>query len=606
MIIENCYLTSPGGKMKSFKVYQSLLILMMLSLILISHCSREDTLLVARVGGRKITLSEFENEFAKSKNVEMLKKATLEEKMKFLEGMVNRQLKIIAAYQQQLDKDEKIIEQVKLNSDRFMFDRLIELEVIQKILPESELKDYYEKANKEIKIRQILVKFESNIPEQKEIAFKRAKRIVERLKQREDFAKLAAENSDDMNTANKGGDKGYLKWGPRSSENPVYVAAFSMKENEISDPIETANSYYIIKVVHVKKYSGPPYEQERERIRRIIYSIRNNEITQAIYDYLDKLRNKYQVQFNDEAIELFVVQYLSPTVNNSDMTKDTLNAPTKNNIPLDNFTENNKKLTVTNFRNSKLTVGDLIEEIKKYPPHQRPGFKNREEVKDFINSRIIPLYLLEQEAKFKNISNDKIVKDRIKSLRENIMINNIQRIQVNDKLEITDDDLLKYFNEHREDYKNPEKREIQQIYVADKKVAENVVRRARRGEDFSKLFLRYNKKEALKKDVGKSEITRGQAGIGNASFKINKGEIADPIQIGKEFSVVKVLNIIEPTLKTFAEAKNNVSSQVRRIFLENREKVWIDELRSRINYAIYEPNVNKSFKRNVPDFEAFE
>jgi len=582
--------------MKSLNIYRFLLVFTILSVIAISHCSREDTMLVARVGGIGITLKEFEKEFAKGKNADMIQKASFEDKMKFLDGMINRQLKIIDAYQHQLDKDEKIIDQVKERSRGFMFNRLIELEVTQKIIPESAIRDFYEKSKKEVKIKQILVKFDSNIPEQKEGALKRAKGIVQKLKDRENFEKLAADVSDDVNTAKKGGDKGYLKWGPRSSENPVYGVAFSMEENEFSDPIETQNGYYIIKVDHIKQYPGPPYEQERERIQRQFFRTRNQELTAAYYEYLDGLRNKYKVQFNDDVIALFTKQYLSPKANTPGVTEDTLNTPKVESTPLDNFTENEKKLAVSNFQNGNLTIEDLIEELKRYPRHRRPRFRNKLEVQDFINSRMIPVHLLEQEAKAKNIQHDKTVKNQSNSFKENIMLNNIQTIQINDKLEITDDDIKNYFEEHREDYKNPEKREVQQLYVADQGLADNIVKRARRGEDFTKLFYRYNEKESLNKNVGKVEITKGRAGIGKSSFEISSGEITDPIKIGTGFYIVKVLNIKEPTLKTFDEAKNIVSAKVRRIAYENREKEWIDDLRRRINYIVYAQNLKKSFK----------
>jgi len=295
--------------------------------------------------------------------------------------MINRQLKIVDAYQNELDKDEKIVELVQNRSRGFMFNRLIEIEVTQKIMPDSELRDFYEKANKEVKIRQIVVKFDRKNQEQKQRAFSRAKEIVQKLKDRENFAKLASDVSDDINTAKKGGDKGYLKWGPTSSKNPVYAAAFSMKVDEISDPIETPNGYYIIKIVHIKKYPGPPFDQGREKIRRQIYSLRGREITDAYYKFLDELRKKHKFQFNENAIETFAKQLLTPK-------SDSLNASAKNESPYDSFSPSERKLVLASFVNGKLTVEDLIKEIKKYPRHRQPRFRNKLEIQDFINGRL--------------------------------------------------------------------------------------------------------------------------------------------------------------------------------------------------------------------------
>jgi parvulin-like peptidyl-prolyl isomerase len=578
--------------MKIVKKYNSFLILFILLVISsINNCSKEDVL-VARVGSKPITLRKFEDEFAKGKNAEAIKKSSLEDKKNFLDGMIDKQLKIIDAYQNHLDTSKKIIDQVDSRSLGFMFNRLIEREVIQKIIPESEIRDYYEKANKEVKIKQILIKFDPDNPEQKQQSFNRAKKIAQRLKNQENFEKLATEISDDINTAKKGGDKGFLKWGATSVENPVYVAAFSMKTYEISDPIETPNGYYIIKVVDIKKYDGSSFEQQRDTIRRQLYSAKNKKIEQGYYDYLDKLRKKYQAAFSDESIEIFTQKFLSPD-------KDPLNNNTdslqKFIDPLENFTDNENKLAIVGFRNGNLTIGDLVEELKRYPPRRRPNFRNKEDVQNFINYRLVPVYLLEQEVKDQNIKNDKFVKEQVKSLRENMMLNEIQQIQVNDKISVKDEDVQNYFEQHREDYKNPEKREIQQLYVNDKELADDLVKRARRGADFTRLFRRYNQNKSIKGNDGKLEITENRPGIGKPSFKIKKDEVTDPIKIGDGYYIVKVLNIIEPALKTLEESKNIVASKVRQVARENREKEWIEQLHNRINYVVYEGNLAKTF-----------
>ncbi len=592
--------------MKNVNVGRCFLIVILLSLISVTYCSREDTL-VARVGTRKITISEFEDEFAKGKNTEQNKSASLEDKKTFLDGMINRQLKIINAYQNTVDTTRRIIDQVNERSREFMFFRLIELEVIQKVVPESAIKDYYEKANKEVKIRQIVINFSPNSIEQKQNALTIAKEIEKRLKNREDFAKLAMDFSEDVNTAKKGGDKGYLKWGPTSAENPVYVAAFSMKENETSAPIATSNGYYLIKVEQIKKYQSASYDRQKEKIRQQINSANNKKIETAYYEYLDKLKAKYKLVFVDESIDMFAKKYAAPGVNslgNDEIAKDSLK---KEINPLDGFTENEKNKVIVKFRNGSLTINDLVEELQKYSPHRRPQLRNKEDVQNFINGRLTPAYLFEQEVKVKNISQDKIVEKQVKSFKENVMLNEIQRIQVNNKINITEQELEDYFKQHKDDYKNPEKREIQQIFVAEKNLAEDITRSARRGADFSRLFHRYNEKESLKEKSGKLEITEGYAAIGKPAFKIGIGEVADPIKIGEGYAIVKVLNFIAPTYKTFEESKNLVSSKLRRSAYENREKEWIEELRNRTNYVVYEKNLAKAFTNyTAQEYVAYE
>ena len=106
---------------------------------------------------------------------------------------------------------------------------------------------------------------------------------------------VAKKKSEDIKTAKKGGLKGVLKWGPRASNNPVYEAAFSMKNNEISEPIETETGYYIIKVINIRQYPIPPFEVEQAKIKQNIYRLFSKDIEKAYYEYSDELRKKYKL-----------------------------------------------------------------------------------------------------------------------------------------------------------------------------------------------------------------------------------------------------------------------------------------------------------------------
>ncbi|OQX95354.1 hypothetical protein B6I21_05850, partial [candidate division KSB1 bacterium 4572_119] len=280
--------------------------LLLMGILLVSGCGKSDKQMVARVGGRKITINDFEKKFGEGRRTKDVQNATLDEKKKFLEKMIDTKLKLISAYQNDLNKDENVARLINERKKTLLFRRLVEKEVMEKIIPESRIKNYYKRASKEVKISQIVLKNTDNSAEQKKQNLIRARKIVRRIKSGEKFSDLAKEVSNDLSTAKDGGQKGYLKWGVTSYKNPVYVAAFSMKNGEVSDPIEVENGVYIIKVIHVKKYPSPPYEQEREKIKQSIYRKHNKEIEQAYYEFLDALKVKYKLEYDNKAISFFV------------------------------------------------------------------------------------------------------------------------------------------------------------------------------------------------------------------------------------------------------------------------------------------------------------
>jgi peptidyl-prolyl cis-trans isomerase D len=91
--------------------------------------------------------------------------------------------------------------------------------------------------------------------------------IIGRLKEGEDFAKLAAEYSKDKSNAEKGGDLGWFGKGRMVKE--FEDAAFNAKEGEIVGPIETRFGYHIIKVTGRRTEKG----EEEVKASHILISI---------------------------------------------------------------------------------------------------------------------------------------------------------------------------------------------------------------------------------------------------------------------------------------------------------------------------------------------
>ncbi len=574
--------------MHRFVVYLLLLIAIFFG------CKRENAI-VARVATTAITIGNFEDEFAKGRTAEQIKRATLDEKKNYLDQMIDHRLKVINAYQLGLDTSKAIVDQVNLRAQGEMFKRLVELQVIQKIVPENELVTYYENSKREVKIKQIVTKFDSSNPEAKRSALERIKRVEKRLKNQEEFEKLAREFSEDQETARRGGDKGYLKWGVNSNTNPIYLAAFRMNENEISDIIEAEDGYYIIKVTDIKTYNSPSYLQQKERIQRQFYSLKNREIEEAYYAYLDKLREKYRMKFIDGSIEFFGQKYYAINQDTISNSASGTGEQAKIRFDIDSVPAEHSKIALVNFATGELTIQDLADEMKKIPRARRPYFKNVDEIKNYLNARLVPVFLLEQEAKRRNLIRDEQVQRQIRAFKENLMLRDVKRIQVDNKVNITDDELRQYFEAHRADYMHPEKREIQQIFVANQKLAESIVKQARKGADFDRLFEKYNEKESLKETRGKSEITAGRAVFGKPCFAIEVGQVTDPIKLGDGYFINKVLRRIPATEMTFEESKQSVMSKLRRSALEHREQEWAVELRKQIDFVVFDNVLAKAF-----------
>lgn len=581
---------------RAFK-FHFILFGLILFLFFYLSCGEDTNRMVARVGGKKITTEQFITSFARGKKTAQVRNASIEEKKKHLDILIKKALQVIDAYQMGLDKDSLIQARVEDRAKNFMFRRLVNKNVIDKLIPESKIKDYYRKASKEVKIRQIVVKYDAEVDGSKKRAHDRALEILKKLKTGDKFDVVARKRSEDEETKSKGGILGYLKWGPNAYKNPIYLAAFEMKEDEISEPIEYNNAFYIIKVVHIKRYPAPPYEQQKEQIRQTIFRVYNKEIQQAFDEYLIQLKNKYRLQLEDEGAKIFLSKINKvPTIDSLKKKEPKL---------IDRFSPADLNVIIARLSFANISIKDVVTRLELYPRHRRPRFRTLDDVKIFVEDRVVNEYILNKEMDASGIEKDPIVKRQVKDYLEEQLIQRAYAERVTKKINLKEEDFKKYFEEHREEFKNPPMREVQEIYVKSKETADKIVKLARAGRSFTALFNQYNEKETLKKNKGKiGYISRGRAGIGKPAFNVEVGGVTDPIRIGNGYSIIKVLSEKPETLKTYEEAQRLVQARVRRLERERLEKEWLESLRKKIDVVIYDKALEEAGKNYIgSDFQ---
>lgn len=107
---------------------------------------------------------------------------------------------------------------------------------------------------------------ETNADRNLEQARSEAKALVQQLEQGADFAELARSQSDDIGSAEAGGDLGYTAGDafPEAFED----ALASLEEGEVSEPVVTDAGVHVIKLLEVSRTEVPEFEQRREDIAR--------------------------------------------------------------------------------------------------------------------------------------------------------------------------------------------------------------------------------------------------------------------------------------------------------------------------------------------------
>ncbi len=113
-------------------------------------------------------------------------------------------------------------------------------------------------------------------------------------KPKADFAEIAKKNSQDKNSADKGGDLGWVR--EDQIVQAVRDTVRGMPDNAISDPVRSAEAWHVIKLLGTKPPSFLPIEQVREPL---INALRQARAQQATKAYLDDMMKKEPAQINE-------------------------------------------------------------------------------------------------------------------------------------------------------------------------------------------------------------------------------------------------------------------------------------------------------------------
>lgn len=154
-------------------------------------------------------------------------------------------------FKKQLDE---IIEQIKIN---LFLDHQAKKNLNEDVL-KSEYANYVKelKSSDDLKVSHILVKDESE-----------ATKLADEIKNSKiSFEDAAKKNSLDPGSKDKGGNLDYISKGQLVPE--FEKAAYSLKKDEISKPVQTQYGWHIIKVTDIRKKQLPSYESLKPQLEQ--------------------------------------------------------------------------------------------------------------------------------------------------------------------------------------------------------------------------------------------------------------------------------------------------------------------------------------------------
>lgn len=140
-----------------------------------------------------------------------------------------------------------------------------------------------------VKLAHMLFKLPEHATEQQIAdAKEKASKAIARVKAGEDFAKVAATESDDDSTKATGGELGWFQRG--SMANPEWEPiVFAMEKGDVRGPVTGPQGFHVFLVDEIKRSDLKPFPEMKDQLQR---ELRRREMDKQTQVWVDELRKK--------------------------------------------------------------------------------------------------------------------------------------------------------------------------------------------------------------------------------------------------------------------------------------------------------------------------
>lgn len=401
----------------------------------------------------------------------------------------------------------------------------------------------------------------------------RADSVLAQLNAGASFEEMALKYSDDPGSKEKGGDLGYFE--RRMMVKEFDEVAFQMEVGQISDLVQTNFGYHIIKLTD--KMDTQPYEAEYENLKGIFNKQRYAHELEIL---VESLKQKYNFSIDEDNLLTFVV--------NSDSLRFGMVHPKYDELAND---------VLFSYAGKNVTIGNFLEAASQNSKISAKPMDDAAEVTNAIN--ILAENLLLEEEAMNLDKEDSQFAQLMNDYRDGIFIFKIQEDEVWNKVKIDSADVHNYWSTNKEKYSWPERISFTEIYSTQDSTIQKYYSMLKDGASFDTLAALYTERGTKKKDKGQYDLQAvDYTDVYKEANKIaNAGDYSQPTAFSGGFVMFKLNDRQPARIKTFEEAKAEVSGEYQEMISKKLENDYLVNLEKRYEPKLYYDKLENAFKQ---------
>lgn len=292
--------------------------------------------------------------------------------------------------------------------------------------------------------------------------------------------------------------------------------------------------------------------------------------------------------------------------------------------PPGGLTKEQASTVVAQVGDTTITLGEFAAVLERMNQFDRLRYQTKERRRELLRE-IVDMELLAQEAKRRGLDNEPAVQEAIRQILREAMIAEARK-GLPPPAAIEQAAIQKYYDEHKEEFREPERRRVSVIVLDDEQKAKEVLQQAleaqtgkdqaakdQSGEIWGQLHRQHSVDEIAKPDPEAPADLAGDRGIvgpprdakgaskavpepvRRAVFTLNEvGEIfSDLVRYDDQFYIVRLSGRSEGHTRSVSEADRSIRVAILQKMIAEREAALEAELRKRFGVRIDEEALKK-------------
>ena len=347
--------------------------------------------------------------------------------------------------------------------------------IVQPEVAEEELRAYFQRSpyNRRVRFSLLMVREQEQLPA-----------ILAALAEGADFEELSMRHSQDSRILERQADMGYHRWGDTMASHAALTErAFSMQVGEISEPMQVADGYFLIKLTDMHPVS---FEQERETIQRLVF---REKLGRQLLAYYDTLHVRYNVRYEPDGLAA----------------------------------DRSPEAVVAEYDGGVLTVAQ-VRELLKAAPSTGSGAISKVLRREVGRRVLVPL-----ETARLALADDPDLQSELERMRQMQLARHLQDALQAQVPPPNPNGLSLFYEEHKLRYTAPAEVEVRRLLARDEAEGTAIVERMRAGRDTTELADRFVSviygSGALEGDNPVSRALRADEGTFHGPFATDNGYI---------------------------------------------------------------------------------